>query len=95
MSGPQPRPRPIYTSHVRDRCRQKGIDDAEVEFVCSVAPVEDYDPANDSYKLDQWVTGGHLCVPIDAPAHDERGQFVVKTAYWLDRIPEQRREEGP
>lgn len=48
---------------------------------------EDYDDANESYRLDQWIAGGHLRVAIEARAYDERGQFVVKTAYWLKRLP--------
>lgn len=83
----QPRPQPIYTSHVRDRARRRGIDDSAVEFVCRVAEVDDYDEANESYKLTARVAGGHLCVPIEAKAYDEHGQFVVKTAYWLERQP--------
>lgn len=83
--GPRHRPRP--TEHVRLRYQQKGIDTTAVEFVCRLAAVEDYDEANDSYRLDQWIPGGHLLVAIDARAYDERGQFVVKTAYWLERLP--------
>ncbi len=82
---PGPRPKPIFTRHAQDRYRQKGIEDAEVEFVCGVAAVDDYDEANESYRLDQWIQGGHLRVAIEARAYDERGQFVVKTAYWLQR----------
>jgi hypothetical protein len=81
----RPRPQPILTDHVRERCRRKGIGDSAVAFVCRVAPVDEYDDVNESYRLDQWVTGGHLCVAIEAKAYDERGQFIVKTAYWLSR----------
>jgi hypothetical protein len=91
---PGPQPRPIITDHVRVRCRQKDVDVAAITFVCQVAPVEDYDEVNESYRLDQWVAGGLLRVAIEARAYEERGQFVVKTAYWLRRPPSTHGEQG-
>lgn len=83
----QPRRRPHPSGHVRDRYIQKGITPEAVEFVCGVAAVDDYDEVNESYKLKEWVAGGHLCVAIEAKAYDDRGQFVVKTAYWIVQAP--------
>lgn len=72
------------TDHVRKRMAQRGITEAEIDQVLLAPDVAEYDPNQQSIRLERRLSARVLKVWV-VPPWPPQGRIIVKSAAWKGR----------